>query len=70
MYISRMGVQVGDVIEDRKGGEWVLIGMYHDFGGNCQVHLLVRWARRFKLFARVKLLADAEFDKFQRDCPT
>ena len=66
MFISRFGVQVGDVVEDRRGREWVVIGYYHDCGGNCQIHLLVRRTKRFKMFTVVRALADGQFDEFQK----
>ncbi len=72
MFISSRGAQVGDVVEDRRGKEWVLIGIDYTCGGNLQIHFIVRRAKIGSTWpvTRVTAMDAEEFDKFQREGPT
>ena len=72
MFISSRGAQVGDVVEDRRGTEWVVVGRSHDIARLEMIFFVVRRVTydNYFPFRRVKGMTGKEFDKFQREGPT
>lgn len=64
-FQSRFGVDLGNVIKDKRRRTWVVVGLHYEMGGNCQIVRLVRANPGICFF--VKTLADEKFDEFQFD---
>lgn len=63
--IERFDVLRGDLVSDRRGRDWIVLGYHFGCGGNCMIVRVMLAKPVFGFIAWTKYLADGEFEEFQ-----